>query len=295
MKISRGEKTFQIFNYVFLAVLALLTLYPFWEVVRVSFSNPFEASRLSFTLLPRKFSLEAYQHVFNNQYLWIGYKNTIYRVILSLSLSMTIMTMLSYALSKKYFPNRTFWTMIIVFTMFFHGGLIPNYLLIKNLGLYNTYWALVLPGLVGTFSMFIMRNYFMSLPEELEESAKIDGAGAFRIFVQIILPLAKPILMTVMLWELVGAWNAWFDCLIYISDGKKYVLQAILRKIIIEASPQFNDIGDAASAMEKEAAAVSVEVVKCATIIVSTLPVMLFYPFVQKYFIKGVMVGSLKG
>lgn len=272
-------------------MLALLTIYPFWEVIRISFSTPAEAGRMAFTLWPGETTFAAYERVFRNRFIWIGYKNTLWRVLLGMSLQMALMILTAYPLSRKRFPNRGFWTMVIVFTMFFSGGLIPNYLLVRTLHLDNTLWSLVLPGAIPTFSMLIVRNYFMSLPESLEESAKIDGAGQLTILMKIILPLSLPILMTVGLWGTVGHWNAWFDCLIYIRDSNKYILQAILRKIVIDAAPQF----DAGRVTVEEVVEISAEGTKCATIIVSTLPVLLVYPFVQKYFIKGVMVGSLKG
>lgn len=175
--------------------------------------------------------------------------------------------------------------------MFFKGGMIPDYLLIKSLKLTNTIWALVLPRAIDTFAVLIMRNYFMTLPESLEESAKIDGAGDITVLFKIILPLSKPILMTVALWGIVWHWNSWFDCLIYIRDSNRYVLQAILRKIIIDASPQFNEAAGGGINYVQT----SQEVVKCATIIVSTLPIMLVYPFIQKYFVHGMVVGAVKG
>lgn len=288
---TKSEKAFQWFNYIFLTVLALLMIYPFWEVIRISFSTPAEASRMAFTLWPRETSLAAYESVIKNQFIWTGYKNTIFRVVIGMSIQMPLMILVAYPLSKRYFPNRGFWTMIIVFTMFFHGGLIPNYILIKTLHLDNSIWALVLPRAIDTFAMLILRNYFMSLPESLEESAKMDGAGQMTVLIRIILPLCKPILMTVGLWGIVWHWNAWFDCLIYMRDSNKFILQAILRKIIIDAAPQFSDM----SVSIDNVAQPSAEVIKCATIIVSTLPIMLIYPFIQKYFIKGVMIGSLKG
>lgn len=291
MRQTKGEEFFQVFNYIFLTVLIIFCIYPFWEVIRISFSTPAEASRMGFSLWPRESTAAAYIQVFKNQYIWIGYKNTIERVAVGVSIQMALTILAAYPLSKKHFPNRGFWTIIIVFTMFFKGGLIPDYLLVNALHIDNSIWALVLPRAIDTFSMLILRNYFMSLPESLEESAKIDGAGAVRILAYIILPLSLPILVTIGLWGIVWHWNAWFDCLIYIRDGKKYVLQAILRKIIIDAAPQFSEM----SVNVGNVVTPSAEVVKCATIIVSTLPIMIVYPFLQKYFIKGVIVGSLKG
>jgi ABC-type sugar transport system, permease component len=288
---TKGEKIFQSFNYVFLTALVALCIYPFWEVVKISFSTPSEASRMGFSLWPRESTIAAYLQVFKNEFIWIGYKNTIVRVVIGVSIQLALMVLAAYPLSKKYFPCRNFWTLFVVLTMFFKGGMIPDYLLVKMLGIDDSVWALILPRAIDTFNMFILRNYFMSLPESLEESARMDGAGTMRILAYIILPLSLPILVTLGLWGIVWHWNAWFDCLIYIREGNKYVLQAILRKIIIDAAPQFSEM----TVNIDNVAQPSAEVIKCATIIVSTLPVMLIYPFLQKYFIKGVIVGSLKG
>ena len=291
VKLSKSENIFQVFNYFLLIFLSILIIYPFWDILRVSFCTPTEASRLSFSLWPGEVWFGGYQKVFQNGYIWLGYKNTILRVITGMSIQMVLMILGAYPLSKKYFPKRNLFTMLIVFTMFFSGGLIPQYLLIRSLGIYDSIWALVLPRAIDTFAMLIMRNYFMSLPDSLEESAKIDGAGDFRVLLNIIIPLSKPILMTVLLWGIVWHWNAWFDCLIYIREGKDYVLQAILRKIVLETSMKFGDM----NIMFDNEVKPSAIIIKAATILVSTLPILLIYPFIQKYFITGVMVGSLKG
>lgn len=291
MQRSTGEKIFSGFNYVFLTLLALLTIYPFWEIIRLSLSNVVEANTLVFRLFPQEVTFDAYKHVIDNEFIWVGYKNTAIRIIVGVSIQMALMIGLAFPLSKKTLPCRKYLTLAIIFTMFFHGGMIPSYLLVRSLRIDNSIWALVLPHAVNTFSMFIIRNYFMSLPAELEESAKIDGASLFTLITRIILPLSLPILMTVGLWCTVWHWNAWFDCLIYIKDSDKYVLQAVLRKIIIDAAPQF----DNTSVDAGETVLLNAEVIKAATIIVSTLPILVVYPFIQKYFVKGVMVGSLKG
>lgn len=288
---SKPERAFQACNYVFLALLGLIMLYPFWEIIKVSFSDPLEVGRSGYRLWPLRSSLEGYVHVFKNQYVWLGYRNTIVRVIVAMSVQMALMILTAYPLSKRYLPNRNAITMFIVFTMFFSGGLIPEFLLVSNtLHLNDTIWALALPAAINTFSMLILRNFFMTIPAEMEESAKIDGASDLRVLVRIIIPLSMSVLVTVMLWGIVQNWNAWFDCIIYIRDYRKYVLQAVLRKIVIDASPEFEGAG----ALE-EVIPVNAEVVKASTIVVATLPIMMIYPFVQKYFIRGVMIGSLKG
>lgn len=289
---SKGEKAFAVFNYIFLTLLALVTIYPIWDIIRVSLSTAHEASSMVFRLYPSEISWDGYREVIANEYIWIGYRNTIVRVLVGVSLRMTLMILTAYPLSKRYLPGRNIFTSIIVITMFFSGGLIPGYLNIKSFGIENSIWALVLPTAIDTFAMLILRNFFMELPEELEESAKIDGASSLRILARIILPLSMPVLMTIGLWAIVDHWNAWFDCLLYMRDANKFVLQAILRKIVIDAAPQFDSI-DAMT--QSSAVNLNVEVVKAATIVVSTLPVMLVYPFIQKYFVTGIMLGSLKG
>ncbi len=291
MKRTKGEKAYAVFNYIFLGLLTLLMVYPFWQVIVTSMSTAAEANRIGVKLWPREISWEGYKNVLTNDFIWIGYKNTGIRVVLGTIVEMILMILTAYPLSKKYLPSRNIFTMFIVFTMFFHGGMIPDYLNIRDLGIDDTIWALILPMGINTFNMLILRNFFMGIPEEIEESAKIDGASAMYILVRIILPLSLSSLMTVGLWTVVQHWNAWFDCLIYIRDYNKYVLQAVLRKIIIDAAPQFDNN---TVAME-ERVMMDAEVIKSATIIVSTIPIMLVYPFVQKYFITGVMVGSLKG
>ena len=288
---TKGEKIFAVFNTIILSLLSLAMIYPFWDIIRVSFSSPAEAAMLKISFWPKEPTMDAYRQVMANEYIWQGYGNTLVRLLIGMPIQLVLMILTAYPLSKKYLPARSFFTMVIVFTMFFAGGLIPSYLNIRNLGIDNTIWALVLPGAIPTFNMLILRNNFMAIPEDLEESAKLDGASAVRILFSIILPVSLPILMTVALWGLVGHWNAWFDCLIYIRNPEKYVLQAVLRKIIIDSAPQFGDL----SIMNGEDTKPSAEVVKAATIMVSTIPILVVYPFVQKYFVKGVMVGSLKG
>jgi len=294
IRCSKGEAVFKVFNYMFLTLLGISILFPFWEVIKVSFSHPLEVGRIGYRLWAKETSLDGYLQVFENEYLWLGYKNTIVRIIVGLSIYLILTVLTSYALSKKFLPHRNFFTVFIVFTMFFSGGLIPEYLLIsQTLRLTDTIWALTLPGAISTSTVIIVRNYFMSLPGELEESAKLDGAGDIKVLTRIILPLSKPILATITLWAIVGHWNAWFDCIIYIRDTKKYVLQAILRRIIIDSMGEFYGSG-----IQKDYALsrnVSTEVVKACTIVVSTLPVMMIYPFLQKHFIKGILIGSIKG
>ena len=228
IKLTKGEYAFNIANYIFLTLLAILMVYPFWEVIKVSISSPMDTSITGFSLWPNEVWLGGYTEVIGNKFIWLGYRNTVIRLVLGVSVRMFLTVLCAYPLSRRRFPNRGFWTMVIVFTMFFRGGLIPSYLLVQNLNLGNTVWSLVLPMAIDTFAMLIMRNFFMAIPTSLEESAKIDGAGEWTILLRIILPLSMPIIMTVSLWAMVWHWNAWFDCLIYMTLLQKGKINSLL-------------------------------------------------------------------
>lgn len=263
-------------------------MYPFLYIFSMSLQDTASLTMIG-SMIPEKIDFTAYIKVFNDHYIRTGFINSLQRTALAVPLTLVATMFIAYPLSKKYFPNRSFWTGFVVFTMFFNGGMIPTYILIKNLHLFNTIWALILPVLVNTFHMIIMRNYFMSLPDSLEESAKIDGAGDFTILFRIIFPIAKPIVATICLWTAVYHWNAFFDSMIYIADGDKHVLQMVLRRIVIEGSSTTNEI------LGQETDTVSPGNIKAAAIMITSLPIIMVYPFAQKYFVKGVMVGSLKG
>ena len=276
---------FYIFLYVVMLFVCFTMVYPFMYLLSSSFSS---SSMMRISLIPANPTARAYIQVWRNQYLWNGFGITIARVLLGTSLTLIFTITTAYPLSKPYFPNRSFWTGIIVFTMFFSGGLIPSYLLVRSLGMYNTIWSLVFPGLISTYNMIIMRNFFMNIPAEMEESAKIDGANEIYILIRIVAPVSGPIIATVTLWTMVGHWNAWFDCLIYITDMSRHVLQLVLRRLVIEGTIEsqigLEDLGRG-----------NPEAVKAATVLIGTAPILIVYPFLQKYFVKGIMVGSLKG
>lgn len=288
-----GEKAFDLFNVVFLSLFAFSAVYPFINVIVVSFSTPAAANQYGLKLWPKETTLEAYKIVFSNKMIWTGYFNTIVRTVFGTALNVMFTVLCAYPLSKRYLPNRNVYTMIIVFTMFFSGGLIPNYLLIKELGLLDSRLSLILPGLIAAFTMIIVRNFFMSLPEEIEESAKMDGAHDIRILLSIVLPVSTPIIATISLWYAVAHWNAWFDSLLFIQSQDKAVLGNVLRKIIIEGSPQFQQYDNYDPSKPQNL--VTPDIIRAATIMVATTPILCVYPFIQKYFVKGVMMGSLKG
>lgn len=279
----------EIVNYSLLILFCLSTLYPIVHILSVSISAE-NVSLQNLRIIPPEMTLKNYVRVFENKYILYGFAWTIYRAVLGTSLSLLVTIACAYPLSKKKFPHKGFWTALIVFTMFFKGGMIPSYFVVRGLGLTNTIWALVLPRLIDTFAMLIMRNYFMSIPDSLEESATIDGASALTILIRIIIPIAKPIIATVALWVVVWHWNSWFDSLIYIDDPNRQVLQTVLRRIILEGTSQMTDL-----LTQTEETVINPETLKAATIMVATVPILMVYPFLQKYFVKGVMVGSMKG
>lgn len=290
MLATRKWNWFDWVNMIFMIAICVVTLFPFLHMLSLSFST----GNVSFTkihIIPEEWTLSNYKKVLTNEYVIGGFINTLIRTVSGTILSLLVTICAAYPLSKRYFPNRTFWTLFIVFTMFFSGGLIPSYLLVKNLGLMNTTWALILPGLISTFSMIIARNYFMSLPDSLEESAKIDGANDLFILYKVIVPISMPIIATLTLWTAVAHWNAWFDSMIYMTNSKNHVLQIVMRRIVLEGTQDMMDI----NTLDNPNMVVNPETIKAATVMVTIIPIILFYPFLQKYFVKGVLVGSLKG
>ncbi|WP_168120467.1 carbohydrate ABC transporter permease [Paenibacillus sp. HB172176] len=289
-KKSASDKVFLSIVYSSLLLLSITTLIPLMQAITISLSPPEVVNSYGFHLLPSKFDLTGYERVFHYNVIWTAYGNTIMRTLLGTMITLVLTFLGAYPLSKRALPNRKLWTGIIVLTMFFSGGLIPSYLLIKGIGLMNTMWALVLPGAVSAFMLLIVRNFITALPESLEESAKIDGANELVILFRIVLPLSLPIIATVGLYSGVSHWNAWFDSMIYIQDESKQVLQLILRKILLEGQDVASESGSGS-----HAAAVNSETVKMAALVVSILPILFVYPFLQKYFVKGTLMGSVKG
>ena len=282
-----SSRIFDIVVYILLFLVAMVTIVPFLQVVTISLSPPEVVASYGLHLIPTKIDLEGYRSIFKYKLLWTSYRNTIVRTLFGTALSMFLYVIAAYPLSKKYLPNRRFWIFFIIFTMYFSGGMIPNYLLINNwLKLSNTIWALILPPAMSAYDLIIVRNFFESIPDSLEESARIDGARETTVLFKIVVPLSMPVLATVSLWCIVGHWNAWYDCMLYIRDDTKYVLQYTLQRILLDGQVQDLDhIGTK----------VNTETMKMASIVVSILPIMIIYPFVQKYFTKGVMIGAVKG
>lgn len=273
-------------NYLFFIVLICSTLYPFLYLLTLSLS-PADASFATIQIIPTKITFTNFETVLSHDLMGSGFMNSLLRTVLGTMLSVLVTVMTAYALAKRYLPHRTFWTILVTFTMFFAGGLIPSYLLVKNLGLMDSMWALILPGLVQTFQLIVARNFLMTIPEALEESAKIDGAGEFTVLFKIVIPLSLPIIATLSLWTAVWHWNAWFDSLIYMSEAKKQVLMVVMRNVVLAG--QMPDMDPSAEQ------AINPETIKAATIMVTTIPIIIVYPFLQKYFVKGMLIGSVKG
>jgi putative aldouronate transport system permease protein len=298
---SFGENLFDVLNHLFLIIFCFTIIYPFWRQILLSFSTPVEAGRLSLHLLPnfRELTLSSYGRIFRAASLGQAYFWTILRAALGTVLTLVVSAMMAYPLAKRYLPLRNTFTGIVVFTMFFGGGLIPTYFLVRSLHMTNTVWSLVIPGLMDPFTLIIIRNYMMSLPHDLEESARIDGASDITIFSRVIIPLSVPILATVAPWTVVGHWNSWFDAMIYITKPGLMVLQLLLRKVLLETSFAFQGLGaDALTAMKQELVAkqeYTPDTLKAAILLATTAPILATYPFLQKYFVRGIMLGSLKG
>ncbi|WP_136604436.1 carbohydrate ABC transporter permease [Paenibacillus dokdonensis] len=282
---------FDVLNVFLLSVLSIAILYPFWQTVILSFSDPSSASSLGVHLWPEKWIPDAYRFVFSYQDIAAAYFNTILRTVIGTVIIVCTTLLVAYPLSKKDLPYRNYFTIFFLIAMFFSGGMIPEYLLIKNLGLLDNRLALILPGAVNVFSIIIMRNYLMTIEKGLEESALMDGAGYFTILTKIIVPLSKPVIATVALWAAVGHWNAWFDAMIYIRDPSKTVLQMVVRQMMVDMDLSQTQFGGGGMTN----ANLLLSNVRAATVMISIGPIILIYPFAQKYFIKGIMIGSLKG
>lgn len=267
----------------------IITLYPFVYVFSMSISDPKYVITESVWLYPKGFSLESYERVFENPDVWQAYANTIFYTVVGTALNIIFTVLAAYPLSRRTFFARNWIMVIIVITMFFSGGMIPSFLLIKELGLYNTRWALLLPGLTTAFYIIVTRSFLQSIPDSLTESAKIDGANDIRILVRIILPLSKPILAVLALFYAVGHWNSYVPAMLYLSDARLQPMSLYLMKILV----QNNDSMLEGMADQFDRALFSMQL-KYSIIIVSILPILLVYPFLQRYFVKGVMIGSLK-
>lgn len=294
------DRIFLKLMYVYLFIALILVLYPLLYIVSASISDPQAVNSGEMFLWPKGVTFEGYQTILNNQSIWRGYGNTIYYTILGTTINLFVTLPCAYALSRPDFYGKKFFTTFMLITMFISGGLIPTYLLIKNLHMLNTVWALVLPGAASVYNVVVTRTFFQStIPREMEEAAIIDGCSDFKLFIKIILPLSTPIIAVMALFYGVGHWNSFFSALIYLSDKTMYPLQMVLREILVLQDMSSNAInsgtmtGDMAEMLFSKQQLV--QVIKYGVMLVSTLPVIIIYPFLQKYFVKGMMVGSIKG
>ncbi len=291
IKRSFSERVFDVLNITLLTLLMIATIYPFLYVIFASFSDaPSLIKHRGLLVQPLNFSTEAYKAVFRKPDVLTGYLNTIIYVVFGTVISVLLTTFAAYALSRNNVLFRDTIMKIITFTMFFGGGLIPKYLLVKNLGMLNTRWAIMIPVAIKTYNLIVMRTAFQSIPTSLEESAKMDGATDFIVLFKIILPLSLPVISVMVLFYGVNMWNEWFDPMIYLTDRSLFPLQLILREILVQ-----NQTEEMTGAVGSSAAIPLRETVKHATTVVATVPILCIYPFLQKYFVKGMMIGSIKG
>ncbi|WP_339219021.1 carbohydrate ABC transporter permease [Paenibacillus sp. FSL W7-1332] len=290
---TRGDRIFNVINYTILILVTIIVMYPLVFVLSASFSDPQAVLRGEMLLWPKGVNLNSYVKIFQNKDIISGFSNTLVYTSLGTFINLTMTILAAYPLSRKDFVGRNAIMALLVFTMFFSGGLIPTYLLIKNLGMLNTLWVMIIPNAVSIWNIIIMRTFFQqSIPGELQEAATIDGCSNIKILTRIILPLSMPIIAVTILFYAVGHWNAFFNALLYVSDKDKFPLQLILREILIQG--QTNDMvkmsTESAIKQQRE-----VEGIKYAVLVVANIPVLALYPFLQRYFVKGVMIGAIKG
>ncbi|KAB8137655.1 carbohydrate ABC transporter permease [Gracilibacillus oryzae] len=292
VKISDG-KTFDVVVTLITVVIILIVLYPLIFVVSASLSDPARVINGEMFLWPVGFTLDAYAEIFKNSEIWTGYRNTIFYTVFGTIINIGLTTLAAYPLSRRDLPGRNVFMFLITFTMFFHGGLIPTYLIVQDLGMVDTIWAMVIPNAIATYNLIVMRTYFQtSIPWELQEAAMIDGCSNIKLLFKVILPLSKPIMAVMVLFYAVGHWNAFFNALIYLREETLYPLQLILREILL-----VNQLGgtDAAGQFGMDEKILLGQSIKYALVVVASVPVLIVYPFVQKHFVKGVMIGSIKG
>lgn len=290
MKRTKGEKIFNVFNIALLVMFSIVCLYPFWYTLVLSISSTADAVKDGLHLFTLNPDLSAYKQVLADENILTAYSNTIFRTVVGTALGLLVTLMYAYGLSRKNLPAKKLLSFILLFTMLFNGGTIPTYLIIKNLHLLDNRWVYILPMLITAYNAIIAKSFFMSIPESLHESATLDGASEFKIFFKIYIPLSKPIIMTLLLWIAVGHWNSWYDALIYINDDTKIPMQLLLQRMVENSRTTVVN-----SSLDANAVTVMPATIRSATIIVAVLPILAVYPFIQKYFMGGVMLGAVKG
>lgn len=289
---SLQDKIFLITGFLLLGIFVFLIIIPVFYIIVASFMDPVFLQNHGLTFDFSKWTLSAYKRVFEDSSIWIGFKNAIIYSVLFTVISVLITLLAAYPMSLNDFKGKQIFNVFFLITMFFNGGLIPTYLLIKNMGLMNTMWAIILPGSFSVWNMIIARTYYKGIDNALYEAAQLDGADDLKYFFSILMPVCKPIIFILALWQFVGMWNSYYSAMIYLNDPAKQPLQLVLRAILIQNQPQPGMIADIASTAQRSQVA---ELLKYATIIISSIPLLVMYPFFQKYFEKGITIGSVKG
>jgi putative aldouronate transport system permease protein len=293
IRVNTGDRIFDAIVLVLMTIFLLICLYPLYFILIASISDPNLVATGNVILYPRGITFSGYERIFAYRKIWSGYRNTIIYTSLGTTINVVITVAAGFALSRKTMVGRRFFLMLFVFTMFFNGGMIPTYMVVKELGLINTIWAMVLPNAMQVWNLMIARSFFeTTIPEDLRSAAFIDGAGNLRFFFQIVLPLSKAVVSVMVLFYAISHWNAFFNAYIYLESDHLYPLQVVLRDILVSNQPDPTMIDDIATLIEKQKVA---ELLKYGLIVVASLPVLMLYPFVQRYFVTGVMVGSIKG
>lgn len=289
---SLGDKIFLLVGYIILAAFVLAIIGPVIYIIVASFMDPITLQNKGIVFDFSKWTLTAYERVMTNSQIWTGFFNAILYSVLFAVISVFITLLCAYPMSRDDFKGKSIFNTIFIITMFFGGGLIPTYLLISNMGLLDSMWAVILPGSFSVWNMIIARTYYKGVPGELREAADVDGANELTFFFRILLPVCTPLIAVLILWQFVGMWNSYFDAMIYLNSASKQPLQLVLRAILIQNEPDPGMIADMQSTAQRAQLA---ELLKYATIIISSLPLIVMYPFFQKYFDSGIMVGSVKG
>lgn len=280
---TRGEKAFDIFNHILLALVAIGTVLPFLYVIVSSFSAT-EA------LLPTVFTLDGYRYIFSTNTFVRSLGVSIYVTVAGTLVNIVFTSLMAYPLAKQTLIGRSPLLLLVLFTMLFGGGMIPTYFVVKDVGLIDSLWSLIIPGTISAFNLIVLKNFFQQIPDGLEESAKIDGANDLKILVRIVIPLSLPAIATFSLFYAVGHWNAYFNAVLYLNDASKWPVQVLMRQIVILAQGNFGDSSD----FDQETV-IQPQAIRMAVIVISTVPILLVYPFLQKHFTKGVLLGSVKG
>ncbi len=291
-KLPTEDKILMIIGYVILGLFIVAIVLPVVYIILASFVDPITLQNSGLTFDFSKWTLMAYERVMSNKQIWVGFRNALFYSIAFTIISTVITLLAAYPMSRSDFKGRGFFNLLFVITMYFGGGLIPTYLLISDLGMLDTIWAILIPPAFSVWNMIVARTYYLGIPKDLQEAAEIDGASEMVYFFQILLPVCMPIIATIAMWQFVGMWNSYFDAMIYLNDENKKPLQLVLRSILIQNQPEPGMVSDMQSTAARAQLA---ELLKYATIIISSLPLMIMYPFFQKYFDSGIMAGAVKG